>query len=649
MTDWSGWPFESMTMRHTLLALCLIAPPAAAEISLAEATAGLDLQSCDLSYLSCATLTLPLDPALNDPDQTIDITFALSFADVESRGILFYVVGGPGGSGLAAAEDYLSAFNPDLTDYMDIVFVDQRGTGPDHGLACPMAQAVFDITPVTPDDDEAVLNAAQTYVTDCLAELNADALLPYLGTDHAIRDLEAFRQAIGAPKIWLYGESYGTQVAQVYATAYPDAVQGVILDGVVDLSLSTEGFYHSYTLVAEALLTRTLQACADFPACRADMGGDAGPVYDDLASRLASGPIPVPVTYGDGSQGELALTSAILETNAFYALYTPEGRADFLRVLAAAGRGDLGPMLRLGYSNLYLDAETGIPFDDPGWFGAAYYAINCLDYGSGEGTPDEQLRRITAEARALAPLAPRLLRFYYLERAVCALWPHQGPDKRPEPYAGGDWPTLVLNGTGDPITPAPMAWSVLDHAKNAYGVFMAGGPHVTWGMGHTCPDTIVEALLFDGTLPTAREQLCEQDFVADYMPLTLTDPTETKDAFTVARAIETELFAHFPLGTWDGETETAFGCPHGGTVTLEAFDAGTLYALDDCKFWPNLSVTGTGAETALDEPGDGLVLVVSVTGSDMGEIEYRSSSWDESFALSGIWNGQPATLPRVLP
>ena len=81
-------------MRHALFALALLAAPAQAQ-SLYEAASGLDLFPCDLSALSCTTLTLPLDHLANDPEKTIDITFALSFATVESRGILFYQVGGP--------------------------------------------------------------------------------------------------------------------------------------------------------------------------------------------------------------------------------------------------------------------------------------------------------------------------------------------------------------------------------------------------------------------------------------------------------------------------------------------------------------------------------------------------------------------------
>jgi pimeloyl-ACP methyl ester carboxylesterase len=470
-----------------------------------------------------------------------------------------------------------------------------------------------------------------------------------VNTDVAIQDSEAFRQAIGAPKVWLYGESYGTQFAQTYATAYPDAVAGVIIDGVVDLNLSAEGFYRTYTLASEALLAETLAACNDIAACADDMAGDAAQVYDNLYAKVAKGPAMVPITLGDGSQTQRQLTTGLLEANAFYALYSPDGRTEFLRALAAASKGDLWPMLQLGYVNMYVDAETEVGISDPGWSGAAYYAITCSDYGSGFGTADERAARILDEARALAPQVPRLLRSYYMERIACAYWPYQGPDTRPEPFAGGDWPTLVLNGDRDPITPITMAYSVLDNAKNSYGVFIQGGAHVIWGRGYACPDTIVEALLYDGTPPVAREQICVQDAIGDYIEMTLTNPADLANAFTVASAVEVELYQFLPLNSWDGIDPRTFGCQHGGTLTATATDRGTDYAFKECRFWPGLAVTGTGVEIAMDEADDGLTLTLAVTGARTGDLVYSYSAFDEAWRFSGTWSGLPATLPRGLP
>ncbi|WP_309666409.1 alpha/beta hydrolase [Tabrizicola sp.] len=639
-------------MRHLLP--CLIAlmgatSPVAAQTTLADTLANLGGEPCENSDLTCVTLTVPRDHRANDPSLTMQITFAVSFATEDSKGMLFYFVGGPGGSGLASADNYIAAFDESLSQNMDIVFVDQRGTGPVHGLACPVAQARFDSADASIDQPEAAIATAKTYVNDCIAELDVGDFLAVVNSDQAIRDSELFRQAIGAPKVWLYGESYGTQFVQGYATLFPDAVRGVIVDGVVDLNLSAEGFYSAYTRASESLLARTLQACATLPGCAQDMGRDAAQVYDDLAAQLKSGPIDIDLVLADGSTVQRKLTMGLLDANAFYALYGPDGRSGFLRVLAAAGRGNLVPMLQLGYSNMYIDPQTESGLADPSWFGAAYYAITCTDYDSGTGTPEERAAKIIEEAKAFAPNAPRLLRSYYLERLACAFWPYQGEAKRPEPFAGGDYPTLVLNGDADPITPISMAYSVMDNAANSYGVFMKGGPHVIWGRGLACPDTIVQDLLYSGALPSAKEQQCEQDLMGDYTPLTLTDPAMMGDPLAVAQAVDTELLQSIELGNWDGEDPITVGCDLGGTVTASATETGTDYVLKDCSFWPGLAVSGTGTETAEDGENDGIILTLSVSGAHSGEVGYIYSTADEAWTLTGTYDGKPAGITRTYP
>ena len=47
----------------------------------------------------------------------------------------------------------------------------------------------------------------QAYATDCIAEYPTIDLIPFVDTNQAIRDIEESRLAIGAPKIWIYGES----------------------------------------------------------------------------------------------------------------------------------------------------------------------------------------------------------------------------------------------------------------------------------------------------------------------------------------------------------------------------------------------------------------------------------------------------------
>ena len=646
----------SRWVRILALALPLLGGPIAA--AHAESGAAIDLKSvvsklggqpCPSGNLTCVALEMPVNHRANDPSATLKITFAVSFASQESKGILFYVVGGPGGSGLGLADDYLSAFDARLTENMDIVFFDQRGIGPDHGLECPKAQGVFDSAELSVADVDGSLATAKRFADDCVAELKSRDLLAYVDTDQAIRDLEQFRLAIGDPKVWIYGESYGTQFAQQYATAFPGAVRGVIVDGVVDLTLSFGGYYAAYTESAARILARVLASCGEVPGCRDDMQGDAAKVYDDLAARLARGPIEIDFPMGDGSVAKRKLTSGMLDANAFYSLYGPDDRAGFLRSLAAASHGRLLPMLRLGYSNLALDPATELGTPDPSWFGAAYYAITCTVYSWGGDDRDATARQVMADAAAEAPRAPRLLRSFYAERLACAYWPRRGAVPRPAPFAGGDYPTLVLNADTDPITPISMSYAVMDHVKNGYLVAMEGGPHVIWGRGLTCPDEIVYSLLFDGTLPEAKEQICSQPFIGAYERLTMTRPTDAANPYTLARALETEIGESPPLYNWDGGDSLAVGCDYGGTVEISAAEEGTAYAFSKCAWWPGIVIDGTGISIEEGAENVGLTLDLAVSGDHQGQVTYRHNTATDAMTLNGTYDGKVVATPRPLP
>ena len=321
--------------------------------TLANRLDALGAEPCADNGLTCLTLQVPRDHFGNDTSQTIPITFAVSLASEPSAGVVFYAVGGPGASGLTAAEGYLSGLDEQVQTRLDFVFFDQRGVGAELGLSCPQAQGIFDRSEASLADVPALLAVVELYVTNCQAELEHAEILPYVGTDQAIRDLELFRQAIGAPKVWLYGESYGTQLAQAYATAFPDAPRGVILDGVVDLNLSEDGFYRTYVLSAERILTRLFTECGSVAACAADMTAPAAEVHDRLVAQLADQPAEIDFPLLSGKSEPRQLTATMLESSAFLSLYGPDGRSGYLRALADAARGDyafvmqaLGPCSR---------------------------------------------------------------------------------------------------------------------------------------------------------------------------------------------------------------------------------------------------------------------------------------------------------------
>jgi len=635
-----------MAAAKRAIAFCVAMMPATVMAqTLAERLDQLGAVPCTDSALTCVTLPMPRDH--DDPSAgTIDITFGVRLAGGESQAVMFFSTGGPGTAGLALADGYLDPVAPEMLEAVDFVFFDQRGTGPVHGIACPETESAYAFSdPSIARPDEAIA-IARGFAESCVAEVADPTILPYLGTDQAIRDLEAFRQAIGGPRVWIYGESYGTQFAQTYATAYPDIIDGVILDGIVDLSLTSEQFYAAYTTASENILDRVLASCDADPACAAEMGAPARDVYARVQARLEGGAVAIDFPLGSGEIVQRIVTASQLAGNAFSALYGNEGRADFLRVLAAAGQGNLMPMARLGYYNLGIDSETDQAWYDPSWFGSAYYAINCLDYEAEGATPEAASASIVAQSAEHLSASPRLALSYMTERLVCAWWPHHGPDTRPAQFAGGDFPTIILNGDADPITPVSMAYDVFDHAQNSFLVVMQGGPHVIWGRNLACPDQTVTDMVVRGIKPGSRLQLCTQDLTSGYQPLAIPDPT---DALSVARAVEGEIDLYPEVYGWYGDAPLDLGCDHGGTVAITPDDTGWNYDFTGCALWAGIVLDGVGRWEDAGGIRDGFMLNASASGNVAGNLLFRRDAWSGTEWVSGNWNGAPITMPRPMP
>jgi len=406
----------------------------------------------------------------------------------------------------------------------------------------------------------------------------------------------------------------------------------------VDLNLTLEGFYATYVAGSDAIQERVFARCTATPGCAADFDGDPAAAFDLLASRLKQQPITVTLGARD-----VTLTSAMLETTAFYALYSPGGRTEFIRALAAAHRGNVVPILRLAHASAGIDINTADLTPDPDWYGGAYYAITCSDYAAPGATEAERTAAIITEAQQIIANGTRFARMYYAERLACALWPAQGPLDRPAQYAGGDWPTLVLTSDADPITPSVMAYAVADAAANAATVVMEGGPHVILGWDLACPDAIVTNLLVHGTPPAAPTQICEQDLLSPYTPLTLTGEITP---LALGRAIDTELSLSPTLYLWDYETPFTTGCDHGGTLSVAAGDRGTEYLFDGCALWPDVILDGKGLRAENGESDDGLSLQLEVSGTHEGRLVHIHNIATGATHLSGTWDGATITTPR---
>ena len=630
-------------MRFRLAAaLALLASPALAQdVPLSVRLLALGAQPCPGSQMPCVSLPLPRDHRA-PTNETIDIKFAVSLASQQPAGIVFYAVGGPGQSGLTRIDSFVASIAPELRASIDFVFFEPRGTGDAHFIDCPGAASRYVLAGLPAADIDAAIATAQQFAEDCRAETpNAD-LIPFTGTDQSVQDLEAFRQAIGSPRVYLQGESYGTEFMQAYAANFPDAVRGMVLDGIVDPDLSALDNQLNQLTAAERVLGNVLSACrSDISACARDMAGDPVEIFDALTTRLAEAPIGVDYPLPDGTASPRQLTATMLSGLTQAALYDGAGRAGFLRALAAASHEDFLPLLRLGYSLFGIIPGPMSMGSVRGFSDAAYFATTCGDIGESAADPAARARQMIDEAAALADRAPHFVDRLYAERVTCLYWPSAGTEKR-VPFSGGDFPVLLLASSSDPVTPPSRAYALLDAIESSRLVVIDGGPHVAFARGNACPDRIVAQFLLTGELPAPRLQICRQALVQGYVPLTLPDLAAVTP-LDLIEALDTEFWQLPEMRQWTGSGPLAVGCNFGGAVEARLGALSAEYEFRSCALWPGLAVTGLLTE------GDGESrFEIEVSGAHQGALS-AAYEWDtRGFAVSGTWDGAPVETPRPI-
>ena len=201
----------------------------------------------------CGVLTVPLDwDDLANPANA-EIAVTVKRATGKSRGFLSFNPGGPGESGMAAAPGIWGELPRQVQQRFDWVGWDPRGIG----LSQPQLTGCLEVEveaearaagyepPATGPVDwqaytEAYVALMAPGVGECL-EINKN-VAPYLGTYYVIRDLEAMRVALGAPKWNFWGMSYGTRIGYRYAREFPDKVRTLILDGAWSPNLTVSSW-----------------------------------------------------------------------------------------------------------------------------------------------------------------------------------------------------------------------------------------------------------------------------------------------------------------------------------------------------------------------------------------------------------------------
>ena len=631
------------------------AAPTEAAVSATDAPAsetsvgleGLGGVPCPESDFTCVTLTVPLnhfDPA---DARTMDVVFAILPATGERKGMFVTATGGPGTAGLMSADSYAAAFDTSITEHFDIVFFDQRGVGMSGGLQCADAAAKYyrsDWSAITAEEEAAMLETARTFASDCVKEMGSPEILPFLGTAQAVEDLDMFRQAIGDEKIWLYGESYGTQYSQTYAAAHPDHLAGLILDGTVDLTLPGFEFYEGQARAFSNTLQLTLEACNADEICAESMGGgDAVAAYNKLSGRLKQSPLDFEFPLPSGAKEKRTFSFADLEAAASSFMYSETARMIFLRAIAAYSRTeDLVPLARVFYNSLTLDPVTLDAIPDPGSSDAIFYSVECQDYGYPGATAEERAAAYLSAGNKIDSELPYFSSIFYGDMP-CMFWPDSNTDtSRPAPLTNDGIPTLVLGAIADPATPVSNGQSVYSRLSNGYLVTQAGGPHIIYGRGVSCVDDLVTNFLANDQLPPNRETDCDGSVSSEFVELAPVTAAAYTDPLQALLSVDNEIYYLPEYYYWDLETPTSVGCPFGGTLSFEGTDTGDVMTLNSCAFSEGFAMTGSGS-TNYDEGS--FTLAVDVAGSKAGSLTYTRNG-DGSLNVTGTYGGEAIDLSQ---
>jgi pimeloyl-ACP methyl ester carboxylesterase len=390
----------------------------------------------------------------------IHVTVMPALRRLVSPDPLIMFAGGPG-QGARSMAPAVARFLRQVRRHRDILLIDLRGTGASNPLRCD-----------TGDDEIATLSDADfaDQARRCAGELTAD---PRFYTHRqSLGDLDEIRQALGYQRVNLWGGSWGTRAALLYALRYPAAVRTVTLDGAVALTM---GFPRTASADAQAALDALIESCRNDQACHStfpDPRAEIGAFERRFTGGAITATVPHPRT---GRPVTMRLTKGLAFDILRGALYVPRDAGAIFAVIRAGAAGDFAPLAAqfVRTSSVTTDDMTV----------GATFAVLCS-----EDVPRVATADFTRDANG------SLFGTAYADiwRARCEAWPN-GAAIDESDTAIAQAPALILSGGHDPVTPPRAGEAMTRHFANHRHVVVPAAAHNTSFSG-CVPDLLAEFL-----------------------------------------------------------------------------------------------------------------------------------------------------------
>lgn len=516
--------------------------------------------------------------------------------------------GGPGYGSIGSAQGFAEMLGPVLDDRV-LVVMDARGTGRSAAIDCPSLQ----------DDGNGSVAACGRYLGERIGSYSSAA---------AADDLAAILKglALGAPLV--YGDSYGTFLAQVFARRHP--VTALVLDG----AFPTTGEDAWYDTQGPALRRALELTCARDPGCQ------PGRTADRLAAvlaRIREQPRKLRAPGADGRRHEVKIDAPTLVGVVFNGTYLAPTMRELDAALGAALQEDWLPLGRLVAEFDYPggESEPATSFS-PGQM----IAVACHDYpqlfsyAASIGDRRAQVRTAVAEQGRRDPgiYAPFTIGEYlksdWAEQEACIQWPLRQLDKAVSPGRPQlpDVPVLVISGDLDTITTEAEGQMVADAFRQSAHLIVANGLHVN-ALGNpggcaadavrsfiASPASFVEPTRFQ-TRPAC--QLAPIQLAQEFQ--------QALGGLTVGQGLARTV-ADVVDRVWQSSDTDGLGL-RGGRWSLSG--------------WPKATVTLSDYRLYKDLPVDGTITY----DADSGEISARLRAAGRTW--SGCWSGPERLGPEA--
>jgi pimeloyl-ACP methyl ester carboxylesterase len=417
-------------------------------------------------------------------------------------------------------------------------------------------------------------------------------------TDDSVADMDALRAALGVQTWSLYGVSYGTRVAAQYAQRYPDHVERLVLDSVVEPG----GPDPLYPTTFQAI-PRVVGGICAHGLCRSVSKNVVADV-SALVGKLAGGALKGYVVGADGHRRKRSFGRNRLFATLLSGDFDESLRAELPTAVRSALRGDAAPIIRL--ANRAAQVEGG--GDDPHFLSATLYATTvCTE----EKFPWDWNADVTArlqQARSTVAAIPdaQLYPFDHATVAdsdeinLCSRWP--AVKRPPLPPLGPlpDVPALLVSGQDDLRTPLEGAQRLAALLPHSSVVSVPGTGHSVFGSDLTgCSDRALRAFFLSRKVQTGCKRT--QGRIRPDGPIAASIAQVRPAA---AKGIRGRTVAAAALTVFDVLEQSAdallsnpFGIIHGGGLRGgRYFETTKTIALRDVVFIPGVHVTGQVSE-----------------------------------------------------